>query len=118
MKHNGPLIDNLIESFDLDPDATRQQLRELPELRDPFISDLYALVIFLCDDLLTMSAGSSTSSLHKAARFFQIARCLPMELQMVLCNRVFGARKNSVLTKHSEPAFKKLGRLLVTSNSH
>jgi len=116
-----PLIASLIDSFDLDPATTRQYLRELPELRDPFIGDLFALVIFICDGLLVVGAESSASSSFstntskKAARFFQIVQLLPMELQMVLCNRAFGAGKNLVLTKHSEPAFKKLGRLLAMS---
>ena len=116
-KRNGPLIAALIDSFDADPDATRQKLREIPDLRDSFISDLFALVVFLCDGLLSVNTGSSSSASppsptsKKAARFFQIAHCLPMELQMMLCNRVFGSWKNSVLTKHSEPAFKRLGRL-------
>jgi len=114
-KQNGPLIAMLLDSFDADPTATRHHLRELPGIRDPFIGDLFALVIFLCEDLLTPRVESST---HKAARFFQIAQALPMELQMVVCNRVFGSGKNSVLTKHSEPAFKKLGRSLAQPESH
>ena len=117
----GPLIAALIDSFEADPAATRQQLRELPELRDSFMSDLFALVVFLCDGLLlTVDAESSASffvfftkpSTSQAVRFFRIAQSLPMELQMVLCNRVFGSGKDHVLTKHSEPAFKKLGRFL------
>ena len=113
-KQNGPLIAALLDSFDADSVTTRQQLRELPELRDAFISDLFALVVFLCDDLLTVRTESSPSSdtTKKAARFFQIAQSLPMELQMVLCSRVFGSSKDIVLTKHSEPAFKKLVILL------
>jgi len=118
--HHGPLIAALIDSLDADPVTTRQQMRELPELRDPFVSDLFALVVFLCDDLLSVrtesSASSSSSTPHNAARrFFQMAQCLPIELQMVLCNRVFGAGKSLVLTKHSEPAFKKLGKLLAST---
>ena len=113
---NYPLIAELLDFFDLDPATTRQQLRELPELRDTFISDLFALAIFLCDDFLTVSAESAFTS-TTAARFFQIAQRLPMELQMLLCNSVFGNVKNSVLSQHSEPAFKKLGRQLATSGS-
>ena len=116
MKKNGPLIADLLDTFDADTAFIRQQLRELPELRDPFISDHFALVVFLCDGFLTLGAGSSVTD-KKAARFFQIACSLPMELQMLLCNRVFGAGKNSVLTKHSEPAFKKLGRMLASLDS-
>ena len=91
-------------------------------MRDFFISDLFALVIFLCDDLLTAGAESSSSSSsplnnNKPARFFQVAQLLPMELQMALCNRVFGSCKDIILTKHSEPAFKKLGKLLARAES-
>jgi len=121
MKQNGPLIAALLDSFDVDPVTTRQQLRELPGIRDSFISDLFSLVIFLCDDLVSVRAESSTTSTSttkKIARFFKISQSLPMELQMVLCHRVFGAGKNIVLTKHSEPAFKKLGKLLAMSDSH
>jgi len=35
IKGYGPLITYLIDSFDLDPATTCQQLRELPDLRDP-----------------------------------------------------------------------------------
>jgi len=114
-RQNGPLIAALLDTFDLDPVATRQQLRELPELRDPFISDLFALVIFLCDDLVAVSAESPSSSAtsQQATRFFQIAQRLPIELQMMISNRVFCSQKSIILTKHSEPAFKRLGRLLL-----
>ena len=103
------MIATLIDSFDLEPTTTRQQLRELPELRDSFISDLFALVVFLCDDLLSVGAESSASD---TIRFFQIAQQLPMELQLILWYRVFGSGKDLILTKHSEPAFKRLGKLL------
>jgi len=39
-KQNGPLIAALIDSFDLDPVHTRQQLREHPELRDSSVISL------------------------------------------------------------------------------
>jgi len=120
-QRNDPIIADLLDSFDLDPTTTRQQLRELPELRDVFISDLFAIMIFLCDGLFAASIKSSAfpSSItsQKAARFFLCAQRLPFELQMMLCNRSFGSAKDTVLTKHSEPAFKKLGRWLATKDS-
>ena len=48
-------------------------------------------------------------------RFFAIASQLPLELQMVLCHRAFGSRKDLILIKHSEPAFKKLTRYLLVN---
>ena len=67
-KQNGPLIAALIDTFDADPVTTRQQLRELPEIRDSFISDLFAELIFFCDGLLAVSVEASGTD--KAARFF------------------------------------------------
>jgi len=48
----------------------------------------------------------------------KMAQKLPMELQMMLCNRAFGAANDTVLTKQSEPAFKRLGKLLAKEDSH
>ena len=104
---NGPLIVSLLESFDADPNATRQQLRTLPHLRDPFIGDVFALVVFLSDGLLQIRTGEAETH-----RFFHIAAKLPMELQMLLCNRVLESVKDFVLLKYSEPAFWRLGNLL------
>ena len=149
---NGPLIAELLDSFDADPVATRQHVRELPRYRDSFISDLFALVIFLCDGLLMVSPESSTTStsavsttimattasvtftsstivivttttttttttIKEGTRFFLIAQRLPLELQMMLCNRAFRSERDIVLKKHSEVAFKKLGKLLARTES-
>ena len=66
--------------------------------------------------VLTVVAESSTSS-QKAVKFFKVACELPLELQTVLCHRAFRSGKDTVLTKHSEPAFKKLGRLPAKEDS-
>jgi len=46
---NYPLIAVLLDFFDLDPATTRQQLRELPELRDTFISAGAGTLTVNCD---------------------------------------------------------------------
>jgi ankyrin repeat protein len=117
----GPLIADLINSYERDPVSTRHQLRCLPEMRDPYIGGLFALVVFLSDDLLTLKADNTSSSSSssssnkedKAKRFFGIARRFPLELQMIVCNRMFGSVKNNVHTSISEPAFKKLTKTLL-----
>ena len=43
-----------------------------------------------------------------AARFFSIAKRLPLELQMMLCFRQVGSPKEIVPGKESEVAFKEL----------
>jgi len=52
---NCPQIAALLKKFQDDPATTRQQLRELPHLRDSFISEVFALVVFLSDDLLSQA---------------------------------------------------------------
>ena len=94
----------LLKEFKADPVSTRQRLRELPHLREPFISEVFALVVFLSDGLLHVSESTPQQQQQQresnARKFFQIAAQLPLELQMVLCNRVFGSRKDLVLAKH------------------
>jgi hypothetical protein len=64
-------------------------------------------VVYLSDGFLKLKPGSSATA---AGKFFSIATRFPLELQMILCNRVHGLHKDLVLTKYSEPAFKKLAR--------
>ena len=70
-------------------------------------------MIFLSDDFLAMSPAPQGKATEwdltvGVRRFFAIAVKLPMDLQMVLCNRIFGSGKDIVLTKSSEPGFRKL----------
>ena len=44
----------------------------------------YALVIFLCDGLLKVNKQLKNDAM---GRFFAIAKLLPMEIQMLLCQR-------------------------------
>jgi len=73
------------------------------------IAEVFGLVILLCDGILQVvvveAAGEDDIDLHRK-RFFGMVRRLPMELQMVLCNRLHESHRNSVLTKNSEPAFR------------
>lgn len=74
-------------------------------------AEAFALVVFYCDSYLTFKGepeicfDGESSKRMSAARFFNMAGRLPMDLQMVLCNRLFGSAKTLVLTKNSEPAF-------------
>jgi len=51
----------------------------------------------------SMRSPTTSSDLK---RFFTIAMRLPMELQMVLCNRVYGFSQNNITTKQSTPCFR------------
>jgi len=106
-KNNGPLCADLIDEYGRDPVAVRNRLRRQPDLREYFIGYLFALVIFHSDSFVRL--GDSTAPSF-TKRFFRISSQLPLEIQMVLCNRVFGSPKDIVLSKYSEPVFKCLAR--------
>jgi len=69
----------------------------------PLAAELFALIIFLCDDYLKLRVSESTSR-----RFFGMATRLPMELQMVLCLRMFRSAKTNIVIREAERAFRLL----------
>ena len=87
---------------------------------DEVAADIFALIVFLCDNLLQLKPALTTTTTTTAetnptaaSRFFAIASQLPMELQMVLSHRAVG----SILLKDSEIAFKSLAGKLLLSRS-
>ena len=98
----------LLERFIADPNKTRHKLRVEFGLVNKDVSSLFAAVVFLCDDFVTLKGA-----ITETARFFSIIRRLPMELQMIICHRVYGSSKNSIKSSESEPAFKDLAKYLL-----
>jgi len=68
------------------------------------VAELFAVVIFFCDGLLQISENKNNTT-AKVTRFFKIAIELPIELQMVLCCRVFGSALNNIKSCDSESGF-------------
>jgi len=92
---------------------------------DSYIAKTFATIIFLCDGLLSFSPSSQEEEQLEPARsllrsnsrrFLHIAQCLPMELQMVLCHRLYLSERDLISRKLSEPAFKKLTKELLEKN--
>ena len=104
---NCPVIADLLESFEHDAASVRRQIMELPELRGLFIGVVFAQVIFLSDNFVQLKPDVPAD----ARSFFTVAAALPIELQMVLCNRLFSSPKDVVLTKFSEPAFREFANM-------
>jgi hypothetical protein len=97
----------LIQHLMHDEHQTRHEIRLEFGLKPQTVAHLFAIVIFVCDDLLRLKATQST--VHKdisTGRFFSMVTRLPMELQMMICHRVSGSPKDVVLTRDSEPMFK------------
>jgi len=98
----------LLERFKSDSAQTTHAMRVELGLLDELAVEMFALVVFVSDGLLQIKDSTPTP----AARFFNIAAQLPLELQMVLCFRLAGSAKEIILGKDSEVAFKELATSL------
>ena len=103
---NNPVIADLLDLYDLDPPGVTQALRRHPDISASFAARAFALVVFYTDSFI--APGPNVS--RQTKRFFEVCSRLPLELQMVICNRLFGSPLTSVLSKDSEPAFMWLAR--------
>ena len=104
---------SLLERFIADPALTRHELRVKLGMLDALAAEVFALTVFLRDDLLQPKPTLvTTPAATDALRFFTIAKRLPMELHMILCHVVCSTKQN-ILHKDSEATFKSLARILL-----
>lgn len=113
----------LLERHQSNPNESREEVRFQLGLMAGKAPGLFGLVVFLCDGLLVVkqqrNAGKHERNLHvaseksterieKAGRFFRIAGRLPLELQMMLCYRVYGSDQVNISSTMAEEAFRDL----------
>jgi len=98
-----PDVVNLIKRFAENQTLTRHEIRIELGYKNEVSASTFSLVIFMCDGYLELS---SSDKKQKTVRFFRMLQMLPMELQMIVCNRAAGSGKTNIPTKHSESAFK------------
>jgi len=106
-------VRSTLERFMANPVLTRHELRVKLGMLDALAAEVFALTVFLCDDLLQLKPDLGATS-ELALRFFVIASKLPMELQMILCYFTVGSTKQNILRRDSEAAFKSLARILLS----
>jgi len=106
-KTNGPLCANVIDEYERNPVAVRHRLRRQPGLRESFIAGLFALVVFHSESFVVINERLAHPD---TKRFFRICARLPLEVQMIICNRAFGSPKDIILSRDSEPCFQLLDR--------
>jgi len=112
--HEGREVANLLERFLNNPEQTRHDIRVNLKMVNELAASVFALTIFVCENLLQIKSICATNPYYSATvRFFTLVKRLPMELQMILCNFAVGSTKGCILTKDSEPAFKALAKTLV-----
>jgi hypothetical protein len=116
---NNLITADLIDAYEKDPVGVRKRLRCLPGIRAPYIGWMFALVVFFSDGFLHFPEQRDPKADHsdfkqlpntlspsEARRFFLICSKLPLDLQMVICNRMFGSAKDVILSRDSEAGFK------------
>ena len=96
-----------VQRFRRDPSRVSHEIRQDLKLPKALAASLFAILVFLGEELLQLKAEEAKNDLP-SARFFLIAQRLPMELQMILCNHVYQSSKETILTVDSEPAFRSL----------
>jgi len=107
----------LLQAYRDNPDKVQFDVRIELGLKSLVIADLYTLIIFICDDLLTIKRYSNQNTLvqqqmnsDNIVRFFNITTRLPIELQMLMCHRVFDSTGSNIRSSESELRFRHLAR--------
>lgn len=120
--------DTLIRLHLEKPQITRHLCRVKLERPAALAADLFALIVFLDEGLINLTAADDEAILLDgrdpcdaeyiqeilALTFFRLSRNLPLELQMVLCLRAFGSGRDIIRTADSEGAFLALADVLRT----
>ena len=86
---------------------TSLSLHLLVSAAELIAADLFALVIFWGDGFVKLNEAAESCA-PGLARFLHIAKVLPIELQMVLCQRAAGGAADLIPSKTSERAFRTL----------
>ena len=84
----------LLEKFEKNRAKIRHEVRVELGWYDERASEVFAVVVFLCDNLLRIARCCRKR--NRTARFFRIARRLHLELQGLLCHRVVGSAKDVI----------------------
>jgi len=94
-------IASLLEAYVASPASVTRRLREELDADEQDAADLFALVVFISDGLKKIKPRQQETP---AARFFNVAAKLPLELQMVLCLRTCHSPRDFIQKKYSEEA--------------
>jgi len=105
------LENDLLQDVDIDFDspefltALDWVFEQLPETK---AANTLAPIVLLSDGYLRFFTPSRklTAQELKTERFFKIALQLPPELQMILCNKLFGLERDLIFVAETEDAFK------------
>lgn len=90
-----------VEEYQRDPQLTKLKLRRELGIQETQAAETFSLVMGLCD-------GYFEPGIVNVARFFNIVTKLPMELQMLICNRAFESEKDFIKSTNIDRAISKM----------
>ena len=115
----------LLEKFLRDRERTIHEARLRLGEPDTLAAELFCVVVFLSDEYLRFRPASvpeaagaavvvrmNSETVRGHRRFFRIALRLPMELQMVLCHRIYSLARSIVSVQQTEVTFRHLAHFL------
>jgi glycerol-3-phosphate cytidylyltransferase-like family protein len=70
-------------------------------------SFVFGYIIYFCEDFIKIKLNDQEKNI-KIIRFLNITKKLPIELQMLICNRLYNFNENIILTKYSNKIFELL----------
>jgi hypothetical protein len=98
--------DAIPEKFDLSDLITRAQ----NNVKMDYASDIFATIVFICEDLLRLITDAHKHDPQKVT-FFSLLPRLPMDLQMLICHLVVMSKRIALPEQYSEPKFKLLATI-------
>ena len=106
---------SLLERFSENQEQTRREIRKELGLGKSDAAEVFATIVFLCDDFLSLkldaeSSEGESAKQQRARKFFMMTKRVPMELQMKISNNTSFFSDDIVPTRLSEPAFKKIAK--------
>jgi hypothetical protein len=93
----------LLQRFQRNPETTRRDIQKDLESGTQLIARIYALIVLIGDGYFTIRQNHRASV---TARFFRMTSRLPIELQMVMCHRLFNSARCVVLSSNFKRALK------------
>jgi len=110
-KRNKAAVNSLLKKFKKDPVQTRFEVRVGLGSKDEMAAEVFALVVFLCEGFVKLHRKGKRA-LEPGRRFFNVAKRLPMELQMILCHLAMGSTKESVHSADAQAGFRSVSTKL------
>lgn len=105
-KKNSEIL-HLLSQFMANPQKVRMDLMIKLKEHVCLAAEVFAIIVMICDDYLVYRRLPNADEKQKnMVKFLSMACRLPIEIQMVLCNRMFDLSSNIIFTKHSQQAFK------------